>query len=95
MKKFLVNNKTITMSIPEFIQYSNNEITLNDILTRQQTEKIINTMITNKMFEKFAITFIACTLFVCTSVQAGTDLSKVNQAGGVLLQVVRTFGYWV
>lgn len=95
MNSFLIRNKTITMSVHEFMQYSNNEITLKDILTKQQAEKIMNTMITNKMFEKFAIVFIACTLLVCKSVSANADLSKVNQAGSTLLMVVRTFGYWV
>lgn len=94
MKSFLIKNKTITMSISEFFQYSNNEITLNDILIRQQSEKIINTMITNKMFERFAITFIACILF-CKAVHGAGDLTKVNQAGNILLTIVRTFGYWV
>lgn len=93
MNNFLIKNKTITMSIPEFIKYSNNEITLNDILTRQESEVIINTMISNKMFERFAITFIACTLFVCKA-SYGADLSNVDKAGRILLEIVRTFGYW-
>lgn len=94
MKNFLIKNKPITMSIHEFIQYSNNEITLDDILTKKQSEKIMNTMITNKMFERFAIVFIACTLIVCKNVYASADLSKVNVAGNTLLTIVRTFGYW-
>lgn len=94
MKNFLINQKSISMTIPEFMQYSNGTISLNDILSKRESEHVLNTMLNNKMFQRFAIYFIACLLFTC-KLCYGADLSKVDTAGAVLLTVVRTFGYWV
>lgn len=73
-------------------------MTLNDFLNYKRCKdygevEALAYKINKNKYLKGLVTFVLANMFYIKKAYAGVD--KINKAGGILLNVVRTFGYWI
>ncbi|CAM2972991.1 hypothetical protein HAHI6034_11770 [Hathewaya histolytica] len=69
-------------------------MTVEEFLQMEKVKEIETYLSKNKNMEKVFV-FMLGSLMYCQNVMAcNADLSKVNKAGNVILNIVQTFGYW-
>lgn len=83
--------KEVTMSINQFMQVQRGELTYKEI---QASRYVENRIMSDKRLRAMA-TFVTGTFLYCEKAMAAADLSKLDNGGMLLLEVVRRFGYWV
>lgn len=70
-------------------------MTVEEFLQMEKMKEIEIYISKDKQIEKVFV-FMLGSLMYCQNIMAkNADLSKVNEAGGVLLNIIQTFGYWI